>query len=122
MLLPQLSLNGLAQLFHIYVIPIYLYGITLLISRVTKTKFEEMDVVWTKYLKRYLHIPLHSNNTMKYHMCGATKISSLLIDKSKNIRNNIIFLKEFGGLKLSSYDNSPIANDENLFEDIPPWF
>ena len=64
--LAQLSLKRLAQLFEIYVLPIYLYGAALWMSRVARNNLDEMDAVWTRYLKRYLSIPLQSNNAITY--------------------------------------------------------
>ena len=81
--LSQLSVKRLAQLFNIYVIPIYLYGAALWMSKVARTKVDEMDAVWTRYLKRYLLIPLQSNNAITYHICGSIKLSNILIEKVK---------------------------------------
>ena len=120
--LAQLSLNRLVQLFNIYVLPIYLYGAPLWMSRVARTKLEEMDAVWTRYLKRYLLIPLHSNNAITYHICRSTKLSNLLIEKAKDSRKNLIFPNEFDGLKLSLWNNDLTIYERKLYEDIPTWY
>ena len=88
--LAQLSLKRLAQLFKIYVLPIYSYGAALWMSRVSRTKLDEMDAVWTRYLKRYFLIPLHSNNAITYHLCGSTKLSNILIEKAKDSSKNLM--------------------------------
>ena len=117
-----LSINRLIKLFNIYVLPIYLYGAPLWMSKTSKTQIDEIDTVWTRYLKRRLLIPLHSTNSITYHISETTKLSSILMEKANCTRSNLVFPKEFAGLKLTLWDNIKSIYCNNWIEEIPPWF
>ena len=101
------------RLFEIYIQPIYTYGIALWMSRYAKNVFEQIDTVLLKYLKRYLMIPAHSNNSMTYHITEQRKFSRKLIDLANVSRKNLTFPEEFHGWKLGLWNNILTTEKEN---------
>ena len=120
--LKELPLSKVMRLFEIYILPIYSYGIALWMTRFAKNLFEQIDTVLLKYLKRYLMIPVHSNNSLTYHITEQTNFTRKLIDFANVSKKNLTFPEEFHGWKLSLWNNIPTADEGKLIEVIPTWF
>ena len=120
--LKQLSLDKVMLLFKIYVEPIYLYGVAIWMSRYAKNYSDEIDAVMRRYLKRYLMVPLHSNNAITDHLTNQVNFTKRLSEMAKTNRNNMIFPAEFNNLKLSLWDKIPEYDEGNKYENIPSWF
>ena len=67
-------------------------------------------------------IPVHSNNSLTYHITEQTNFTRKLIDLANVSRKNLTFPEEFHGWKLSLWNNIPTADEGKLIEVIPTWF
>ena len=67
-------------MFQIYILPLYEYGQAIWTSRVPKTTRDQMNAVFTKYLKRYLQIPPFTNNEITHFLCGTVPLTKTLFE------------------------------------------
>jgi len=64
--LMDLPLDLVLKTFAVYVIPIFLYGLPMWLNACSKSAICSMDAIFTKYLKRYVHLPPWANNAKPF--------------------------------------------------------
>ena len=83
--LGEFGLDMIRKIFRVYIEPIFSYGLAVVWGAVSKNSKMKMDAVWTQFLKRWLGIPVGSNNAYLYHYTNTIALSSwfdeVLFDK-----------------------------------------
>jgi len=73
----NLPLNLVIDLFSVFIMPIYLYGLPLWFENCATSSFQAINSTFTKYLKRYLLVPTHSNNASVHFLTSTLPLSAL---------------------------------------------
>ena len=66
--LSNLPLPLILQLFDVFVLPTFTYGLPMWLSNCSASSLQAVDATFSKYLKRYLQVPLHSNNSITHFL------------------------------------------------------
>ena len=82
-----------------------------------------IDATFTKYLKRYLQVPQHSNNNIVYFLTSTNSLSSKLKTMSPQVTGALNFPEELHGHQLT-FLSSPPDNNPSVIDisGIPSWF
>ena len=64
--LSRLPIPIIKLVFHTYILPIFRYGLCLYFPFCSDRALSKIDAVYSKFLKRYLRVPKHSNNELVY--------------------------------------------------------
>ena len=118
----QLPLNLALKLFNIYVTPTYTYGLPIWITSVSKASLHQIDLVFLKFLKRYLGVPAHSNNAIIYHITETKPFSEYLKSIAPRSLGGILVPQELSGYQLNFLNQIPQLEEFNNIKDIPTWF
>ena len=88
------------------------------------SSLQAVDATFTKYLKRYLQVPQHSNNSIIHFLTSTTSLSSRLKRMAPEYTGALSFPEELHGHNLS-FLSSPMENFPPTHIDvsgIPSWF
>ena len=118
----DLPLHLAVKIFKIYILPIYLYGLPIWASNTSESARESINVIFLKYLKRYLGLPKYANNAITYHITGTEPLSNYLLSKAKESIGMINVPTEFSGYQIQFIKKIPEIKKTNLNENIPTWF
>ena len=98
---PNIPLHVAMDLFGCYILPIYRYGLSLWFGRASEVSISSLNAVFSKFLKRYLGIPYHMNNSITHFITNSAPLSNILSSQYKNSFNALSFPSSFHGFKLS---------------------
>ena len=115
----DLPLNLVVELFSIFIMPIYMYGLPLWISNCSSSSLQMINATFTKFLKRYLLIPTHSNNACTYFLTSTIPLSTHLKRIAPNAIGSLSFPPILHGIRLSFLpEPSQSINASEDFEEI----
>ena len=97
----DLPLGIVLDLFNIFILPVFTYGLPLYINNCPNSALQAIDATLTKYLKRYLQVPLHSNNATVHFVTGTIPLSSTLKHLAPNNMGSFTFPEDFNGYTIS---------------------
>ena len=84
LLIIDLPLSTVLDLFSIFILPTYLYGLPLWYSNCSASSLQMVDATFTKFLKRYPHVPSHSNNASVHFLTSTIPLSKTLPRSAPN--------------------------------------
>jgi hypothetical protein len=126
--LQHLPLATVIDLFDVFILPSFTYGLPLWINNSSTSSMQGVDATLTKYLKRYLQVPTHSNNATVHFLTSTIPLSKRLQSSAPNHIHNLCFPNALNGHKLTFISTQHIpanayqaATTENL-ERIPTTF
>ena len=122
----DLPLSTVLDLFSIFILPTYLYGLPLWYSNCSASSLQMVDATFTKYLKRYLHIPSHSNNASVHFLTSTIPLSKTLARSVPNAIGSLSFPPILHGHRLSFFPTAPSPDYKEdvaeIIEKIPTEF
>ena len=103
-----------------YVFPIFEYGLVLWISGTFSTSAEKsINACFTKYLKRYLNVPLCTNSSKIYFLTNTVPLLSLLKHKSHSRTKSVYMPACTNGVQLTFFNNLPASTDDKAKVETP---
>ena len=89
------------SVFELYVLPIFRYGLFLWFPNCSSSSHSSIDSVFTKFLKRYLRIPKHSNNALTYLLTQTEPLTYSLKNLLRSSYSSLTLPNIFSGYKPS---------------------
>ena len=120
--LGHLPLSLVIRLFNIYVLPLYTYGLPIWITSTSDNIEKSTNAVQTKYLKRYLGLPRHTNNAIVHHLTETRPLYNSLAELAPKATGAMYLPVEMSGYQLKFLQTLPEVPLNNNIEDIPTWF
>jgi len=121
--LQNLPLDIVLELFKVFILPSYSYGLALWSSNCSNSVFQSINATFSKYLKRYLQIPTHSNNAIVHFLTSTTPLSETLKNLAPHTMGSFTFPTEMHGHKLSFLQHENGNHESaNVLESIPTEF
>jgi len=120
--LQHLTIELVQELFDVFILPIYRYGLPLWISNCSNSSLQSINATYTKFLKRYLQVPTHSNNSSVHFLTSSIPLSSKLKIIAPTTTGGLSFPEMLHGTKLSFLTDSlepPPHHPIPAFQDIP---
>jgi len=99
----NLPLNLVIDLFSTFILPIYLYGLPLWLSNCSASSLQMVNATYTKFLKRYLCVPPHSNNASIHFLTSTSSLSKSLKRAAPNAIRSLSFPEILHGHRLSFF-------------------
>jgi len=123
----DLPLHLVIDLFSIFILPVYLYGLPLWLSNCSSSSIQMLDATFTKFLKRYLGVPPHSNNACIHFLTSTIPLSDNLKRAAPNAIRALSFPPSLHGHQLSFFPQSSQGLDQvegqlKIIEKIPTTF
>ena len=122
----ELPLSIVLKLFSIFILPIYHYGLPLWLSNCSSSSIQAVNATYTKFLKRYLLLPSHSNNASVHFLTSTTPLSMNLKRAAPNIIGSLSFPSILHGHQLSFFPQPEEGNQSisviDIVKDIPTPF
>jgi len=119
----DLPLHIILDLFNCYVLPTYTYGLSLWFGRTSEATMDAANSVFTKFLKRYLGIPYHTNNSITHFITNTEPLSFILHNIYPQSFTSLSFPACLNGIQLSQTANNPETyNPYNPLPKIPSYF
>jgi len=116
----DLPLHIVLDLFNCYILPTYKYGLCLWFGRTSEATMDAANAVFTKFLKRYLGIPFHSNNSITHFITNTEPLSFILQNIYPQSFTSLSFPACLHGIQLSQSTNNPEIY--NPLPKIPSYF
>ena len=120
--LRNLPLELVLQVFRCYVLPIFTYGHQLYVNECSKNSLRAADATFTKYLKRYLGIPYHANNSITHYLTSTVPLTTTLNTLRMTGLNAFTMPPEMHGYTLSFLNNSNANTKYDPLPLIPTYF
>ena len=122
--LMHVPLHLAIDVFRVYIAPLFHYGLALWMSKVSKAMLQALDAVWTKFLKRYLGVPVWTNNATILHIANEQPLSKTLKKRAPHQLGGLVFPESLSGMKLSFLKNSQPDDDDpnDIISRIPSAF
>ena len=127
--LQDLPLHLVLKLFDTFILPVFSYGLAFWIDNSSGSSLQAVNATFTKFLKRYLQIPLHSSNSQVHFITSTTPLTSKLKQIAPNYIHSLSFPEAFHGHRLSflptTTDNPSTSAKiifHNLITNIHPSF
>jgi len=114
----DLPLTLVLDLFSIFILPIYSYGLPLWLSNVCNSSLQMIDSTLTKFLKRYLQVPLHSNNASIHFLTSTIPLSNKLKLIAPDALKSLSFPPCFNGYRLSFLQNPPPSSQAQIQQHV----
>ena len=115
----DLPLPLVLELFSIFILPIYNYGLPLWLSNCSSSSLQAIDSTFTKFLKRYLLIPPHSNNASIHLITSTVPLSKRLMRAAPSAIGALSFPPILHGTRLSFLpDPSQELNRKNDYLEV----
>ena len=99
--LHNLPLPSVISVFELYVLPIFRYGLFLWFPNCSSSSHSRINSVFTKFLKRYLRIPKHSNNALTYLLTQTEPLTYSLKNLLRSSYSSLTLPNIFSGYKPS---------------------
>ena len=123
--LQEMPLDVVLRVFSCYIMPIFEYGLTTWISgKYSAASESSINSLFTKFLKRYLNLPMCTANSIVYHITNTMPLVSLLKQLSHKRTSSIYLPDCMNGTQLSFFNNLPKTVDslESRLSQIPTYF
>ena len=101
----HISIEKLVKIFIIFVVPIYEYGLTIWWHRCSRSSKDQMNSVFTIFLKRWLGVPRWANNAKVHHLCETKPLEDYLSDRLESLMSAIYLPEKFSGFRPSFLEN-----------------
>ena len=101
----DLPLSIVLDLFSIFILPTYLYGLPLWLANCSASSLQMVDATFTKFLKRYLQVPSHSNNASIHFLTSTIPLSKTLKRSASNTIRSLSFPPILHGHRLTFFPN-----------------
>jgi len=124
----NIPLNLVLDLFDSFILPIFSYGLPIWHNSCSNAAIQAINSTFTKFLKRYLQIPLHSNNSLVHFITSTVPLSVRLRTMVPNMTGSLSFPECLHGHKLSFISphhdppNSIELASQELLTSIPSSF
>ena len=112
----------LLELFDVFVLPVLTYGLPLWITSCSESSLQAINAVFTKFIKRYLQIPTHSNNAIVHFLTSTIPLSERLKMMAPNYIGSLSFPTTLHGCQISFLSNPPPIAVWNCLDNIPTTF
>ena len=125
--LQEMPIEVLKKVFVCYILPVFEYGLVIWISGGFSSSSEQtVNATFTKFWKRYLNLPLHSNNAIVYYLTDTIPLMSILRMISLQ-RTGALYLPDcMEGIQLRFLNNLTGADNtmgpDFILKDIPTYF
>jgi len=122
--LRDLPLHLVLSVYECYVLPLFKYGLTLWGGSCSASAKDSANSSFTKYLKTYLGLPYHANNSITHYLTNTSPLLKTLEFLTPHSLCALSFPPELNGYKLSLYSepNSLPFTPYNPLPLIPPYF
>ena len=107
--LHNLPIQSVISVFNLYVLPIFRYGLFLWFPFCSASSRERINSVFTKFLKRYLRIPKHSENALTHLITNTQPLSVTLTNLLQSSYSSLILPDLFSGFRPSIVDHLPCS-------------
>ena len=123
----SMPLEVIIKVFGCYILPMFEYGLILWISgNFAASTGQAVNATFSKYLKRYLSLPLCTNNSMVYFITNTLPLMTTLKQLSHKRVNQMYLPECMSGTQITFFNNLPEIqdelSDENWLIDIPSFF
>ena len=105
-----------------YVFPIFRYGLPIWLSSQSQLALNSINALFTKYLKSYLGLPIHSNNSIIHFITQTSPLVHQLRSLAPSFSNGLAFPSCLQGLQLNILRNVSEPPPYNPIPDIPTTF
>ena len=124
--LQKMPVEVLRKVFACYVLPVFEYGLVLWITgKFSSSAEQSVNVVFSKFWKRYLNLPQSTNNAMVYFLTETMPLMSILREISKHRTGSIYLPCCLNGVQLTFYKNLTAFDDEETdysLSNVPSYF
>ena len=123
--LMDLPLPLVLDLFSIFILPTYTYGLSLWLSNCSAASLQMINATFTKFLKRYLMVPSHSNNATIHFLTSTIPLSKHLQRAAPGTISSLKFPPILHGIRLSFFPDpsQEIGNEHwEQLQNIPSSF
>ena len=114
------------RVFVCYILPLFEYGLVVWISGKYSSSAEKLvNATFTKFMKRYLNLPLFTNNSLIHHLTNSTPLMTLLKKLSQPRTRSVYLPSCLNGIQLTFFNNLPTEEeilDKPPWQDIPTYF
>ena len=97
--LHNLPIKSVISVFDLYVLPIFRYGLFLWYPLCSTQSQNRINSVFTKYLKRYLRIPKHSDNALTHLLTNTQPLSYTLKNMLESSYSSLTLPDVFSGFR-----------------------
>ena len=120
----MLPLNLVLEAFSVYVTPIFHYGLPMWIKKCSNSSMLALDALFTKFLKRYSHLPQWTNNATLHFVTQTEPFSTQLKNRAFHLTSGLSFPSCMSGISLSflSMENGHVTEKFNPIPEIPSSF
>ena len=123
LLIRDLPLPLILQIFGCYVLPIFRFGLGLWTSSFSNSAKQSANAVLTKFLKVYLGVPFHANNAIVHYLTNTAPLMHTLQCMASSDTGSFLFPPSLHGYKPSFLSNQQIP--EPIYDPIkfiPTYF
>ena len=99
--LKMLNLEVTLKLFYVYIFPIFRYGLPIWLSSQSQSVLNSVNALFTKYLKTYLGLPMHTNNSIVHYLTETSPLVNQLRSLAPSFSNGLSFPSCLQGLQLN---------------------
>ena len=121
--LKYLPLPVVIAVFDTFILPMFLYGLPLWLHSCCQASRNSINAVFTRYLKRYLGIPMFSNNSIVHHITDTVPLINKLEHQAPTLLSSFTFPNCLSGLQLSFTPKLSLSNyKEKECQFIPLYY
>ena len=121
--LSNLPLPLILQLFDVFVLPTFTYGLPMWLSNCSASSLQAVDATFSKYLKRYLQVPLHSNNSIIHFLTSTVPLTTKLKHMAPETTGGLSFPPDLEGHRITFLSSLPApCSPASMVQSIPTWF
>jgi len=118
----NIPINIVLDLFNCYVLPTYRYGLALWLGKCFANSVAAMNSVFTKYLKMYLRLPFHANNSICHYITETQPLNETLQSLLPASFSSLKFPEILNGIKLTMNDNKYPTSLYDPIPSVPTFF
>ena len=121
---PVLDVNAqlAEELFKVYIQPVYDYCAAIWTSNVSSKAKDNMNIVQTKYWKRYFQVPKWSSKEVTYLLSGTIPLTERMFMNPTKQLQSINLSIPLDGYQLNLVKNQPAQEEYIIEKDIPVQF
>jgi len=120
--LQKLPLSCLLRIFNTYILSIFHYGLPVYLSKIPASSSRSIDSVFSKFLKRYLRLPLFCSNHIVHFITKTEPLTHTLNRRAASFFYSTSFPPEFSGFRPSLYNSLPDPAPYLCFKEVPSKF
>ena len=118
----NLPLHLTLQIYNCYILPLFRYGLPLYISSCSNSSKQSANSSFTKFLKSYLGVPFHANNSITHFLTNTSPLIVTLEHLISKSLNTLSFPSLLDNYQLSFFSSTLQPTDYNPIPDIPSFF